>query len=131
MQATASERGLQHMVTGSESGLFAATLTGAAAMAAATMGFYTHDAVARLLLRPDAGNARVEGRLSKMEQSMQQQQEWETSVLNRMNVSLDVTNAKLGYLGKALKRALLLPPPPPRSSLAAATRRRALRVPGR
>ena len=131
MQATASERGLQHMVTGSESGLFAATLTGAAAMAAATMGFYTHDAVVRLLLRSsdnNAGNARVEGRLSKMEQSMQQQQERETSVLNRINVSLDVTNAKLGYLDKALERALL---PPPRSSLAAATRRRALRVPGR
>jgi hypothetical protein len=125
------------MVTGSESGLFVATLTGAAAMAAATMGFYTHEAVALLLLRQDnAGNARVEGRLSKMEQSMQHQQERETSVLNRMNVSLDVTNAKLGYLDKAMKRALL---PPPRSSLAEATRRRAtrqrqagaLRVPGR
>jgi hypothetical protein len=48
------------MVTGSESGLFVATVTtGAAAMAAATMGVYTHEAVARLLLllRPDnAGN---------------------------------------------------------------------------
>jgi hypothetical protein len=105
------------VVTGSESGLFVATVTtGAAAMAAATMGFYTHEAVARLLLlvRPDnhnnAGNARVEGRLSKME----------PSVPNRMSVSLDVTNTKLGYLDKALKRALLLPPP--RSSLAAATR---------
>jgi hypothetical protein len=102
-----------------------------AAMAAATMGFYTHEAVARLLLlSPDnnAGNARVEGRLSKMEQSMQQQQERETSVLNRMSVSLDVTIAKLGHLDKALKRALLLPPP--RSSLATtttATRRRATR----
>jgi hypothetical protein len=138
----ASERGLQHhhhmmVVTGSESGLFVATVTtGAmAAMAAATVGFYTHEAVARLLLLvgPDnhnnAGNARVEGRLSKMEQSMQQQQERETSVLNRMSVSLDVTNAKLGHLDKALKRALLLLPPP-RSSLATATatRRRALRV---
>ncbi len=123
------------IVTGSESGLFVATLTGAAAMAAATMGFYTHEAVERLLLRQDAGNARVEGRLSKMEQSMQQQQERETNVLNRMNVSLDVTNTKLGYLDKAMKRALL---PPPRSSLAVtrrrATRQRragALRVPGR
>ncbi len=74
------------MVTGSESGLFVATLTGAAAMAAATVGFYTHEAVERLLLRPEAGNARVEGRLSKMEESMQQQQERETYVLNRMNV---------------------------------------------
>jgi hypothetical protein len=127
------------VVTGSaESRLFVATVTtGAmAAMAAATMGFYTHEAVARLLLlSPDnnAGNARVEGRLSKMEQSMQQQQERETSVLNRMSVSLDVTNAKLGYLDKALERALLrLPPPPPRSRLATtttttATRRRATR----
>jgi hypothetical protein len=145
LQATASERGLQHhphmmVMQGSESGLFVATVTtGAAAMAAATMGFYTHEAVARLLLLvgPDnnnAGNARVEGRLSKMEQSMQQQQERETSMLNRIIVSLDVTNAKLGHLDKALDRALLrLPPPPPRSSLAAtATRRRALRVlPGR
>ncbi len=82
----ASERGLHHhhhhmmVVTGSaESRLFVATVTtGAmAAMAAATMGFYKHEAaVARLLLlSPDnnAGNARVEGRLSKMEQSMQQQ----------------------------------------------------------
>ncbi len=50
------------MVTGSESGLFVAKLTGAAAaaIAAATVGFYTHEAVERLLLKPDA-NARVEG----------------------------------------------------------------------
>jgi hypothetical protein len=48
----------------------------------ATIGFYTHEAVERLLLRPDAGNARVEGRLSKMEQSMQQQQEREAYVQN-------------------------------------------------
>jgi hypothetical protein len=129
------------VVTGSaESGLFVATVTtGAmAAMAAATMGFYTQEAVARLLLlvspTNNAGNARVEGRLSKMEQSTQQQQERETSVLNRMSMSLDVTNAKLGRLDKALERALLrLPPlPPQRSSLATtttttATRRRATR----
>ncbi len=69
------------MITrGSESKnrLFAATVTtGAmAAMAAASFGFYTHDAVARLLLRSadnNAVNARVEDKLSKMEQSMQQQ----------------------------------------------------------
>ncbi len=62
------------MVTGSVSGLFVATLPGAAAaaMAAATVGFYTHEAVERLLLKLDAANARVEGRLSKMEQLMQQ-----------------------------------------------------------
>ena len=120
----------------SENGLFVATVTtGAmAAVAAASFGVYTHDAVALLLVRPDAGNARVEGRLSKKEQSMQQQQERETSVLNHMSVSLDVTNVKLGYLDKALERArLLLPPlPQPRSSLATtttttATRRRTTR----
>jgi hypothetical protein len=86
------------MVTGSESELFVAMLTGAAVMAAATVGFYTHEAVKRLLLRQDAGNARVEGRLSKMEQLMQQQQEKERYVLNRMNVALDLshlTNKKL------------------------------------
>jgi hypothetical protein len=48
------------------------------------MGFYTHEAVERLLLRPDAENARVEGRLSTMEQSMQQQPERETYAQNRM-----------------------------------------------
>ncbi len=65
---------------------------------------------------------------------MQQQPERETYAQNRMNVSLDLTNTKLGHLDKALERALL---PPPRSSLAAtrrrATRQRqagALRVPG-
>ncbi len=101
-----------HMVTmGSEreNRLFAATVTtGAmAAMAVASFGFYTHDAVARLLLRSsnnNAGNARVEGRLSKMEQSMQQQQERETSVLNQMSASLDMTNAKLGHLDKPTRR---------------------------
>ncbi len=70
---------ISHMMTrGSESenGLFAATVTtGAmAAMAAVSFGFYTHDAVARLLLRSADNNdvnARVEGKLSKMEQSMQ------------------------------------------------------------
>jgi phage head maturation protease len=117
---------ISYMVTtGSESenGLFAGTVTtGAmAAMATASFGFYTHDAVVRLLLRSsdnNAGNARVEGILSTMEQSMQQQQERETSVLNQMSVALDVTNAKLEHLDKALAR----------SSLATtATRRRATR----
>ncbi len=54
---------------------------------------------------------------------MEQQQEKER--LNQMNVSLDLTNTKLGYLDKVLERTLL---PPPHSSLAAtqmrATRRR-------
>jgi hypothetical protein len=92
-------------------------------MAAATVGFYTHEAVELLLLKQDAANARVEGRLSKMEQLMQQQQERETYVLNRMNVALDLTNTKLEYLDKALELARLSPP---RSRLAA-TRRRATR----
>jgi hypothetical protein len=84
-------------------------------MAAATVRFYTHEAVEQLLLKPDAANARVEGRLSKMEQLMQQQQEKETYVLNRMNVALDLANTKLEYLDKALERARL--PPPARASL--------------
>ncbi len=120
------------VTTGSESenGLFAATVTtGAmAAVAAASFGFYTHDAVARILVRSsdnNAGNARVEGRLSNMEQSMQQQQERETSVLNQMSASLDMTNAKLGHLDKALERALLLLPPLPLPPRRSATRRRA------
>ncbi len=97
----------------SENGLFAATVTtGAmAAVAAASFGFLTHDAVARLLLRSsenNVGNARVEGKLSKMEQSMQQQHQRETSVLNQMSVALDMTNLKLGHLDKALERARLL-----------------------
>ncbi len=54
---------------------------------------------------------------------MEQQQEKERYVLNRMNVSLDLTNTKLGYLDKALERALL----PPQHSSLAATRRRATR----
>jgi hypothetical protein len=134
------QRGLQHhhiisymvTTTGSESknGLFAATVTtGAmAAVAAASFGFYTHDAVALLLVRSsdnNAGNARVEGRLSKMEQSMQQQQQRETSVLNQMSVSLDMTNAKLGHLDKALERARLLLPPLPLPPRRSATRRSA------
>ena len=98
----------------SENGLFVATVmtTGAvAAMAAASFGFYTHDAVARLLLRSadnNAVNARVEDKLSKMEQSMQQQQERETSVLNQMSMMMDMTNAKLVHLDKALERVRLL-----------------------
>ncbi len=90
-----------------ENGLFVATVmtTGAvAAMAAASFGFYTHDAVARLLLRSvdnNDGNARVEDKLSKMEQSMQQQQERETSVLNQMSMMMDMTNTKLGHLAGA------------------------------
>ncbi len=39
---------------------------------------------------------------------MQQQQQREMSVLNKMSVSLDMTNAKLGHLDKALERARLL-----------------------
>jgi hypothetical protein len=97
----------------SENGLFVATVTtGAmAAVAAASFGFLTHYAVALLLLRSlenNDGNVRVEGRLSKMEQSVQQQQQREMSVLNQMSVSLDMTNAKLGHLDKALERARLL-----------------------
>ena len=91
----------------SENGLFAATVTtgAVAAVAAASFGFYTHEAVARLLLRSgdnNAVNARVEDKLSKMEQSMQQQHQRDTSVLNQMSVALDMTNTKLGHLDKAL-----------------------------
>ena len=125
----AGYRAPYHMTRGSESenGLFAATVTtgAVAAVAAASFGFYTHEAVARLLLRSgdnNAVNARVEDKLSKMEQSMQQQQERETSVLNQMSMTMDMTNTKLGHLDKAPERALL----PLRSSLAA-TRRRATR----
>ena len=97
----------------SENGLFAATVTtGAmAAVAAASFGFYTHEAVARLLLRSadnNAVNARVEDKLSKMEQSMQQQHRRETSVLNQMSMMMDMTNTKLGHLDKALEHARLL-----------------------
>ncbi len=111
-------------VTGSESenGLFLATVTTGkmAAVAAASFGFYMHDAVARLLLRSsdnNAGNARVEGRLSKMEQSMQQQQQRETSVLNQMSVSLDRRDQReAGALGQGAGART----PPPASSSSAA-----------
>ena len=91
----------------SENGLFAATVTtgAVAAVAAASFGFYTHDAVARLLLRSadnSAVNARVEDKLSKMEQSMQQQHRRDTSLLHEMSVALDMTNARLVHLDKAL-----------------------------
>jgi hypothetical protein len=43
-----------------------------------------------------------------MEQSMEQQHQRDTSVLNQMNMALDMTNAKLGHLDKALERARLL-----------------------
>ena len=39
---------------------------------------------------------------------MQQQHQRDTSVLNQMSVALDMTNAKLGHLDKALERARLL-----------------------
>ncbi len=93
------------MVTGSESGLVAATLTGAAAMAAATVGFYTHAAAERLLHAPDAVNACVEGRLSALTQAMQQQKEEEMYAHNEMRSSLNMANEKLVHLNKALERA--------------------------
>jgi hypothetical protein len=92
-----------------------------AAMAAASFGFYTHDAVALLLLRSADNNdvnARVEGKLSKMEQSMQQQHQRDTSLLHQMSVALDMTNAKLVHLDKALARSRFL------AATTTATRRR-------
>ena len=91
----------------SENGLFAATVTtGAmAAVAAASFGFYTHEAVARLLLRSgdnNAVNARVEDTLSKMERSMQQQHQKDTSVLQDMSFALNQTSTRLEHLDKAL-----------------------------
>ncbi len=70
-----------------------------------SFGFFTHDAVLRLLLRSadnNAVNARVEDKLSKMEQSMQQQHQRDTSLLHEMSMALDITNAKLVHLDKAL-----------------------------
>ncbi len=92
----------------SENGLFAATVTtGAmAAVAAASFGFYTHDAVARLLLRSadnNAVNARVEDKLLKMEQSMQQHHHRDTSMLDQMSMVLNMNNARLVHLDKALQ----------------------------
>ena len=97
----------------SENGLFAATVTtgAVAAVAAASFGFYTHEAVARLLLRSadnNAVNARVEDTLSKMERSMQQQHHRDTSLLHGMSMVLDMTNARLVHLDKALARSRLL-----------------------
>ena len=94
----------------SENGLFAATVTtgAVAAVAAASFGFYTHEAVARLLLRSadnNAVNARVEDKLSKMERSMQQQHHRDTSVLQDMSFALDKTNTRLEHLDKALARS--------------------------
>ncbi len=91
----------------SENGLFVATVTtgAVAAVAAASFGFYTHNAVARLLLRSvdnNDENARVEDKLSKMEQSMRQQHHRDTSLLHEMSFALDKTNAKLVHLDKAL-----------------------------
>ena len=91
----------------SENGLFAATVTtgAVAAVAAASFGFYTHEAVARLLLRSadnNAVNARVEDKLSKMERSMQQQHHRDTSVLQDMSFALDKTSTRLEHLDKAL-----------------------------
>ena len=97
----------------SENGLFAATVTtgAVAAVAAASFGFYTHEAVARLLLRSadnNAVNARVEDTLSKMERSMQQQHHRDTSVLQDMSFAMDKTNTRLEHLDKALERLRLL-----------------------
>ncbi len=97
----------------SENGLFAATVTtgAVAAVAAASFGFYTHEAVARLLLRSadnNAVNARVEDKLSKMERSMQLQHHRDTSVLQDMSFALDKTNTRLEHLDKALARSRLL-----------------------
>ncbi len=80
-------------------------VTGAAALAAATVGFYTHDAVERLLTKSERQSARLEGRLSEMERAMQHQQEKETFAHNRMNVSLDIANARLDHFSNALERA--------------------------
>jgi len=91
----------------SENGLFAATVTtgAVAAVAAASFGFYTHEAVARLLLRSadnNAVNARVEDTLSKMERSMQQQHHRDTSVLQDMSFALNQTSTRLEHLDRAL-----------------------------
>jgi hypothetical protein len=91
----------------SENGLFAATVTtgAVAAVAAASFGFYTHEAVARLLLRSadnNAVNARVEDKLSKMERSMQQQHQKDTSVLQDMSFALNQTSTRLEHLDRAL-----------------------------
>jgi hypothetical protein len=50
----------------------------------------------------------VEDKLSKMEQSMQLQHRRDTSVLNQMSVALDMTNARLVHLDKALERSRFL-----------------------
>jgi len=91
----------------SENGLFAATVTtgAVAAVAAASFGFYTHEAVARLLLRSadnNAVNARVEDTLSKMERSMQQQHQKDTSMLQDMSFALNQTSTRLEHLDRAL-----------------------------
>lgn len=105
----AGYRAPYHMTRGSESenGLFAATVTtgAVAAVAAASFGFYTHEAVARLLLRSadnNAVNARVEDKLSKMERSMQLQHHRDTSMLDEMSMVLNMTNARVVRLDKAL-----------------------------
>ena len=94
----------------SENGLFAATVTtgAVAAVAAASFGFYTHEAVARLLLRSadnNAVNARVEDKLSKMERSMQLQHQRDTSVLQDMGFALNQTSTRLEHLDRALARS--------------------------
>jgi hypothetical protein len=94
----------------SENGLFAATVTtgAVAAVAAASFGFYTHEAVARLLLRSgdnNAVNARVEDKLSKMERSMQQQHQKDTSMLQDMSFVLNQTSTRLEHLDRALARS--------------------------
>ena len=91
----------------SENGLFAATVTtgAVAAVAAASFGFYTHEAVARLLLRGadnNAVNARVEDTLSKMERSMQLQHQKDTSMLQDMSFALNQTSTRLEHLDRAL-----------------------------
>ncbi len=97
----------------SENGLFAATVTtgAVAAVAAASFGFYTHEAVARLLLRSadnNAVNARVEDKLSKMERSMQLQHHRDTSLLDEMSMVLGMTNARVVHLDNALALPRLL-----------------------
>ncbi len=75
----------------------------------------------RLLLRSadnNAVNARVEDKLSKMEQSTQQQHHEDTSLLHQMSVALGMTNAKLMHLDKALARSRFL------AATTTATRRR-------
>jgi hypothetical protein len=111
----AGYRAPYHMTRGSESenGLFAATVTtgAVAAVAAASFGFYTHEAVARLLLRSgdnNAVNARVEDKLSKMERSMQQQHQKDTSMLQDMSFALNQTSTRLEHLDRALARSRLL-----------------------